>query len=372
MKSKTTFPNYLLSIVSFLLFWGILELMFLFVYNHLPNGFNNGKRIVEINARKKEFLKASIIPHPYMLYTNNPNYNDGIKQHNSLGYRGEEFNPVKDPNTIRILALGGSTTYGYLNKDPRLTWPALLQDKLRKHTGRNIEVINGGVKYGTSAELLAAYVFRHRYIKPDIIIFHEGGNDAMPVFFPDYNAEYTHFRGHGSGGALRNGEKFLLHSNILKVFYSLWLNSNETVYKAQPYSLAELDRKEAAKRVADDRNFEGFKRNVDLLMDLSRMDSARMLLFGFVHAREENLSKNREDHIGLEKTLAKCIAKNKAIMRNLATKHGAVYVEADQDLFKDEWFLDNCHLTPEGEAVKANVVFEKILPLIEQEAAGKP
>jgi hypothetical protein len=365
MERKTHFPNYMISVIAIVICWLVLELISLIVYRHLPNRFNNGKRIVELNTGVVPATPASMVSHPYMLYANSPNYHiDGFQQHNSLGYRSDEFNPEKDPNTIRILALGGSTTYGYLNPNPKTTWPALLQTMLQAHTSKKVEVINGGLKYGTSAELLSSYVFRHRFIKPDIIIFHEGGNDAIPVLFPDYNPEYTHFRGHGSGAWLRGGEKNLLHSNVFKVFYSLWLNSYETIYKAQPFSLDEVDRKEAEKRVDDNRNFSGFTRNVDFLMRLAEMDSVQVVLFGFVHAREKYLSRNREDMVGLEKTLVRSIEKNKDIMEALARQHGALYIEVDQSLFKDEWFHDHCHLVPEGDAVKAKFVFEHMLPMI--------
>jgi hypothetical protein len=363
-RTKITVPNYVLSIIAFGFFWIMLEIAFHFIYNYLPNRFHNGKRIVEINLGRAGSIPASIIPHPYMLFANNPHYTDSMQQHNSLGYRSAEFSLQKDPNTIRILALGGSTTYGYLNKNAATTWPALLQQKLQAHTSKKVEVINGGLKYGTSAELLASYVFRHRYINADVIIFHEGGNDAIPVLFPGYDPEYTHFRGHGTGADMRAWERMLLYSNVFKVFYSLALNSNETVYKAQPYSLDKLDRVEAQKRVEDNKNYEGFARNVDLLIKMARMDSTRIMLFGFVQAREENLSRNRKDHTGLEHIVTQCVNKNKDIMRSLAVAHGITYIEAPQELFKDEWFLDNCHLRPQGEEVKAQVVSEYLIPYV--------
>jgi hypothetical protein len=41
--------------------------------------------------------------------------------------------------------------------------------------GPGIEVINAGLSSATSAELLAGYIFRHRYLKPDIVIIDVGG-----------------------------------------------------------------------------------------------------------------------------------------------------------------------------------------------------
>lgn len=47
-------------------------------------------------------------------------------------------------------------------------------------------------------EVLGGYVFRHRYLKPDIVIVHEGGNDVMAMLFDHYNPAYTHLRAHGT------------------------------------------------------------------------------------------------------------------------------------------------------------------------------
>src|SRR5690606_14357674 len=76
---------------------------------------------------------------------------------------------------------------------PADTWVARLEAKLQAQTGRSVQVINAGLNYGTSVEALAGYVFRHRFLKPDLVIYHGGGNDVMPLFFDGYNPEYTHF-----------------------------------------------------------------------------------------------------------------------------------------------------------------------------------
>ena len=53
-------------------------------------------------------------------------------------------------------------------------------------------MVNAGLPYATSAELLAGYMFRHRYLDPDLVIIHErGGNDTSPLMYEDYNPEYT-------------------------------------------------------------------------------------------------------------------------------------------------------------------------------------
>jgi hypothetical protein len=63
---------------------------------------------------------------------------------NRLGFRDEERSLEKAPGTYRILALGGSNTYG-ARVDDHQTWPRLLQAELHAHTARPVEVWNLGV-----------------------------------------------------------------------------------------------------------------------------------------------------------------------------------------------------------------------------------
>jgi len=61
---------------------------------------------------------------------------------NADGYRGERVNIVKPPETIRILCLGDSTSFG-LGVSVEHSYPYLLQEKLRrKYSYQKIEVIN--------------------------------------------------------------------------------------------------------------------------------------------------------------------------------------------------------------------------------------
>jgi lysophospholipase L1-like esterase len=63
---------------------------------------------------------------------------------NSLGFRGAEFDAAKGAGAYRIICVGDSYTFGdYVNDDE--TFPALLEKRLRRDAGRNIDVINAGV-----------------------------------------------------------------------------------------------------------------------------------------------------------------------------------------------------------------------------------
>jgi hypothetical protein len=48
------------------------------------------------------------------------------------------------------------------------------------------------------------------------------------------------------------------------------------------------------------------------------------------------------------------IQKNLAIMEAIAKKYDVPYLSPSTVTFKDEWFVDGCHLNEEGERVKAD------------------
>ena len=221
----------------------VLEWVTGYLYERTP--FSNGKRIIDLYLGQQPTVRsdvngesASLASHPYLLYTHLPNLTtDGYQQTNSLGYRNREFTVAKPPDTIRILVLGGSTTFMWpFVKNPADTWVACLEAKLKTISKKTVQVVNAGLNYGTSAEALAGYVFRHRFLQPDIVIYHGGGNDVLPLLFGNYTPEYTHFRRYGAGEIPRPGEKFLLrHSSTAKYVYSRWLEPIGAVVVTEPF-----------------------------------------------------------------------------------------------------------------------------------------
>jgi lysophospholipase L1-like esterase len=356
--------NAMLSVLSIGLSLLFLEFAAGYLYEHEPYG--NGKRTVDYYLGKvapsgsveNESNKGYLRPHPYLLYTNAPNFRGaGYQQTNSLGYRNEEFEIQKDKDTIRILCLGGSTTFMWpYIKNPKDTWVAQLERKLQAISARRVQVINAGLSYGTSAEAVAGYVFRHRHLQPDVIIYHGGGNDVLPLFFDGYDAEYTHFRGHGNGLVSRPGERsFLARSNIAKYLYARWLEPVPTVYFTKPFW--EVPPQDALERVTRQEP-EGFRRNVEYLVLQAKQAGSQIILFGFLQAREENLAKNARVFAGYEEALVLGLQKSYEVMAQVALRHDIPFIIPPQEKFKDEWFQDNCHLTVEGETTKADILYE--------------
>ena len=140
--------------------------------------------------------KIRFDPHPYLMYLNAPYYEEVDNRHNSLGYRGEEFEQPKPDDVYRIVAIGGSTTYGTgVTDDYRQSYPYQLQDYLRENGFPQVEVINAGVPGYTSYESFINLQMRVLSLDPDLIIIYHGINDAHArLVYP-----YTQYRADNIG-----------------------------------------------------------------------------------------------------------------------------------------------------------------------------
>lgn len=146
--------------------------------------------------RANAYSRAIQQPHPYTLITLSPGRsNDGYRQINDRGFRSSEVAMPKPPGRFRIFCLGGSTTYGTSVADPAKTYPAQLQAYLREKSGNpDIEVINAGISYACSFEVLSTFLYRVLPLEPDLVVVDASINDVEPLLMPEYAEDYTHWR----------------------------------------------------------------------------------------------------------------------------------------------------------------------------------
>ena len=108
-------------------------------------------------------------------YELTPGYRGRRESVNLAGLRGAEIGP-KVEGRLRILAMGGSTTWGHKVNDDE-TWPVALERQLRAATGREVEVLNGGVSGWDIEQIVTA--LRQRYLdefQPDVVLVNAGWN----------------------------------------------------------------------------------------------------------------------------------------------------------------------------------------------------
>lgn len=118
-------------------------------------------------------------PHPYRCYGLRPQYERRGATHNELGFRGPLVKIPKPAGVYRILALGGSTTYGeFIDRDDQ-TWTARLQAELRSRLGTEaIEVVNAGCPGYNSWESAVTLLVSGLDFEPDLILMGDGLNDV--------------------------------------------------------------------------------------------------------------------------------------------------------------------------------------------------
>jgi lysophospholipase L1-like esterase len=97
---------------------------------------------------------------------------------NSLGFRGEDFDPHKAPGTYRILVTGGSSTFGYHARD-EYTYATILGRLLDEVEPRRYEVLNLGTPHYTSSNILALLRAEGVGYEPDLVTIYTGYNDTV-------------------------------------------------------------------------------------------------------------------------------------------------------------------------------------------------
>lgn len=135
-----------------------------------------GESLTRLVIRRFMFLQYR--PHPDLFWYNRPllrSHSDETdpvpKSTNSRGFRGtDEIPPAKRPGEYRVFVVGDSSTFGLGVPDSR-TYSVVLEQALRRATGREVRVVNSGCPGHTSYQGL--FLLRHAGLPlhPDLIIW---------------------------------------------------------------------------------------------------------------------------------------------------------------------------------------------------------
>ncbi len=130
---------------------------------------------------------------------------------NSAGFRGSNFSSTKPDGTIRIVAFGDSSTFGWGVNDDDTYLSRLITDLSKRYPERNFELINFAMP-GDSSEFGKLIFDRFiDEIAPDIAIFGFGANDARLATLPHRQAVELFTQ----QGVLQRARSFLLRNSEL-------------------------------------------------------------------------------------------------------------------------------------------------------------
>ena len=178
-KTKRLFKNIIFSLIWLSVFFALLE----FISISVIRGYyiKNSEHV----AQYEYFIKtgkgfsqrniASWTSHPFIPYVTEPNvYDKNGLMFNPYGYRSKT---VPHENSIRVVCLGGSTTFGWSVKTEE-SWCYILERDLRRYFKRDdIDVINFGMPAAPSEISLALLHYRALALNPDLVIVLQGIND---------------------------------------------------------------------------------------------------------------------------------------------------------------------------------------------------
>lgn len=347
--------------ILFLLFLGLVELAARAV---MPAQYQAGRRIL-LGAEDSPLVRMqNTIGQAYLLYTPAPNYKgEQHGYHNADGYRGKAVSLDKRERVLRVLCLGGSTTYGWTVATPEEAYPAVLEEILRTNLPpgySDVEVINAGLPWGTSAEILTHYHFKFHYYQPDLVIINTGGNDAEGYTFPYYHPDNSNWRQplvnlHSMPSRWRwLARSYFASYAILNIFYSDQFDGGQFASESGlPPSAAWF--RPGGKLVKHPREMPeeqlSFLYNIETLIRQVQGDGAKVLLVPFRAAPDGYRQKKFE---------LSQIHRHETILQKLSEKYQTGYAPFLASVISPQNWTDHCHLNTAGEAEKASHIAEYV------------
>jgi len=330
-----------------------------------------------------EPAKSLYRPHPYLPIALRPGSdyrdNDTSGHINALGLRGPERTIEKPPGTLRVICVGGSTTFGAGILGDENTYPARLEEHLaRALPDRRVEVWNAGVPGYTTAEDVIYLGLRLIDFHPDLIVLYEGYNDFKPNRYPGFVSDYSHWRDREvvpRRGLLDHLRFYVKMGSLAARLTSRGGEGGDTAAQViDPRSGDKLRRFDTV----GEEGLAAFRRNLETMIAISRKAGAEVALATYAHpCTGENLSAHPDLFTYLPAYLPNLTFKgaldafdryNEAI-RRVAEKEGALLADAARVIPADtSLFVDHVHYNAKGADLFAGVVAAAILPVMKSGA----
>jgi lysophospholipase L1-like esterase len=354
---------------SFVILAGFIAILELSGNLYYRFGFSEEKReLLEtfIGLDRPQAPVPRYIPHPYFNYTCNPAYRDaeGTQPYNSRGFRQPEWAPKKE-GTLRIVALGGSTTYGMYSKNGVDVWPALLEKKLQVQWGPQLEILNLGIPGYTTHELIGVAAMLVPTLTPDIVLIHVGANDAFSACYPDEGGpDNTNFRYSFSYKPIPGVLLFLMrNSKLIRVLAYRYAVSAKGYLPGDMIAAMQYRHPSDEDAVKNAAKATGkyFRQNIDSLIALVKNTGAiPVLLTHPLNPQWEYPTKV------FYQAMVEAHRRNNRIVMELAQLRNVPMVDLYASMRDVRYFNDAIHETPAGMEAKALLLAPELNTLIKQ------
>ena len=269
---------------------------------------------------------------------------------------------TKTSDTLRILAMGGSTTIGSL-------YPERLGKVLReRYPERRVEVLNAGVPWWTSKHSLINYVTYGRSLQADIILVMHGINDLYRSFTPlqssigEYKDDWSHFYGPTIRTARRPTFEEAILTPLIGVAYAI-VEDRPVDFPVQRFeSLGPFEQHMAgiARYVVADGTRVAFLTQPSIYRpDLSPEDEKK-LMFNFVFCKQWSGFLKRE--YPSVSAMAGAMHAANEITRGVAARQGVPLIDVASRVPKDwDHFTDDVHHTDQAGNLIGGLVAEELI-----------
>lgn len=302
-------------------------------------------------------------PHPYLVGVPKKNVqksSGGINySHNSFGYRGEEFKPKSGKK--RIIAIGGSTTYGVGVTDKE-TWPYYLDSLMND----NYEVLNFGIPGHSTVENIIMASFYLSDYSPDIIIIQAGLNDLQSYNIPDLAADYSDFHAPTLYGALG----FCYHNQLPK--FGIVMLTVIVMEKCGWYPVCNFHKMKSknggdnSKPIDHKRALDLYRRNLKTLTAVCKQLNVNTIFVPQILVKESSENSRLSWWIpySQNESLKDDLFQYNQIMQQVADSGNCIFanqVILESWLYSD--FIDPSHFNPNANLRLANILAEYVLKI---------
>ena len=305
-------------------------------------------------------------PHPYLNYVGNPELTleDGSRPHHAIGIREPGFDPTSEAeDAFRIVALGGSTTYGIFTERADQVWPVLAGMGLSQTLGREIQVVNAGMANYTSNEIIGMAALWLPEFRPDLVLVHTGLNDAFMAAYPDEGgADARNFRHAWTHRELPPGVAGILRvSRLARLLGIGWMRNGGYLAGDMTSSIQyPLPPEQERDRYLSSATGRYYRRNLETIALLVERTGARPVFVEMPLNPEFESGEN-----AYFEAISRAVVRNNGIMREIAEKRGIPVVSLYEKMRDPAAFRDAAHVNSLGMAQKAQAVYDSLLPMID-------
>ncbi len=325
-----------------------------------------------LSGEQQSQLDMNSVSQAYLLYVPAPNYVtpwDGVKQNNADGYRGDAVPLQRTANSLRVLFLGGSTTYGEGVSHPEEAFPAQVGKLLRedpRFAGQQVEIINAGLRFGTTAEILTHYLLKFRYYKPDMVVINPGGNDPVSYIVHEYEPDYSNWRKTAPGlQPLKNHARWLLKSRAASIAVVLLFFPDYATGQAFSHMGEATPAQWFQPREKDHLHIDelAFHNNLVSVIREIKNDGADVFLISY-----QGNPFDKDD----QKTFRRLYDHEENVLRIIGEELSVPYAPFPLDKLPENLWVDASHINAEGERIKARYVFGHIADTLAARQPPKP